>query len=68
LRFYLKEKGSRPRDKKRIISKIRSKKVFIVEPENKLVLHFQLTGNNYDLVNKQTGKLTSFLLGKTFEF
>ncbi len=54
--------------KKELYQKFGVKEYYIIEPETKLVLHFQLAGNNYDLINKQTGKLTSFLLGKTFEF
>ncbi len=54
--------------KKKLYQKFGVKEYYIIEPETKLVLHFQLAGNNYDLINKQTGKLTSVLLGKTFEF
>lgn len=54
--------------KKELYQKFGAKEYYIIEPETKLVLHFQLTGKNYNLINEQTGKLTSFLPGKTFEF
>ena len=54
--------------KKELYQKFGVKEYYVIEPETKLAFHFHLTGNSYDLINKQTGKLTSFLLGKTFEF
>ncbi len=63
--------GNRDHDlvtKKELYQKFGVKEYYVIEPETKLVFHFQLTGNSYDLINKQTAKLTSFLLGKTIEF
>ena len=63
--------GNRDHDlvrKKELYQKFGVKEYYIIEPETKLVLHFQLTGNNYNLIIEQTGKLTSFLPGKTFDF
>ncbi len=54
--------------KKELYEKFGVKEYYVVDPETKVVLHFQLTGSNYNLINEQTGRLTSFLLGTTFEF
>ncbi|MBA2563523.1 MAG: Uma2 family endonuclease [Chitinophagaceae bacterium] len=63
--------GNRDHDlvtKKHLYQKFGVKEYYIIDPETKVVLHFQLNDSNYNLINEQTGRLTSFLLGTTFEF
>lgn len=54
--------------KKELYEKFGVKEYYIIDPETSLVYHFQLQNGKYKLTSEQTGKLTSPLLDKTFEF
>lgn len=54
--------------KKDLYEKFGVKEYYVIEPDSKLVFHFQLANNKYKLIKEQIAKLTSPLLNKTFEF
>ena len=54
--------------KKELYEKFAVKEYFIIEPETKLVRSFKLQSGKYISEVEQTAKLTSTLLGNSFEF